>query len=170
MRAGLYRAELSRVMFVVPSARVERACLAALVSETSASSNFATRGMSWCLMQASNLHAAWPRFLRPLRLPIPPIRPDMGRPVGLEPTTARITTGSATAAPWPPLNLVGTAGLEPATFCTPCRRATRLRYAPKVWSPRPASIRRPPDPKSGALPGCATRRNEMNIGGWRGEI
>ena len=26
------------------------------------------------------------------------------------------------------------------------------------WSPRPASIRRPPDPKSDALPGCATRR------------
>lgn len=78
MRAGLYLAELSRVMLVVPSARVERACLAALVSETSASSNFATRGMSWCLMQASNLHAAWPRFLRPLRLPIPPIRPECG--------------------------------------------------------------------------------------------
>ena len=28
------------------------------------------------------------------------------------------------------LRLVGTAGFEPATPCTPCKCATRLRYAP----------------------------------------
>src|SRR5512139_3673391 len=35
-----------------------------------------------------------------------------------------------------PLNyLVGTAGLEPAAPCTPCKCATRLRYVPirEVW-------------------------------------
>ena len=30
--------------------------------------------------------------------------------------------------------LVGTAGFEPATTCTPCRCATRLRYAPRMKS------------------------------------
>lgn len=29
------------------------------------------------------------------------------------------------------LNMVGTAGFEPATTYTPCRCATKLRYAPK---------------------------------------
>ena len=29
------------------------------------------------------------------------------------------------------LNLVGTGGFEPPTPCTPCKCATRLRYAPR---------------------------------------
>lgn len=28
--------------------------------------------------------------------------------------------------------LIGTAGFEPATTCTPCKCATRLRYAPRI--------------------------------------
>ena len=27
--------------------------------------------------------------------------------------------------------LVGVAGFEPTTFCTPCRRATKLRHTPR---------------------------------------
>jgi hypothetical protein len=31
-------------------------------------------------------------------------------------------------------NIVGAAGLEPTTSCTPCKRATRLRHAPEQLS------------------------------------
>ena len=34
----------------------------------------------------------------------------------------------------PLISLVGTAGFELATPCTPCKCATRLRYAPKTES------------------------------------
>jgi hypothetical protein len=41
----------------------------------------------------------------------------------------------------PLIGLVGARGFEPPTTCTPCRYATRLRYAPRVWiiaePPRP---------------------------------
>ena len=30
--------------------------------------------------------------------------------------------------------VVGAAGFEPATTCTPCKYATRLRHAPTKWS------------------------------------
>ena len=30
-----------------------------------------------------------------------------------------------------PLKMVGPRGFEPLTFCTPSKRATRLRYGPK---------------------------------------
>ena len=39
-------------------------------------------------------------------------------------------------------SLVGAAGFEPTTSCTPCRRATKLRYAPSRMSIDP---RRPAD-------------------------
>ncbi len=32
------------------------------------------------------------------------------------------------------INLVGVAGLEPTTSCTPCKRASQLRYTPTVAS------------------------------------
>lgn len=89
-------------MKVVPSARVERACLAAPASETGASAKFRHEGKQWCLMQGSNLHAGWPRLLKPLRLPIPPIRHVVGCLVGIEPTTAGSTFRSAAAAPQAP--------------------------------------------------------------------
>lgn len=39
-----------------------------------------------------------------------------------------------------PLVLVGTAGFELATPCTPCKCATRLRYAPKLWLLQPIAM------------------------------
>jgi hypothetical protein len=35
---------------------------------------------------------------------------------------------------WRRLTLVGTTGFEPAASCTPCKRATGLRYVPKFVS------------------------------------
>lgn len=49
------------------------------------------------------------------------------------------------------LNLVSQAGFEPATSCTPCTRATRLRYW-EIESGRPRGIRTPdPSVRSAVL-------------------
>ena len=62
---------------------------------------------------------------------------------------------------------VGATGFEPATTCSQNRRATGLRYTPFIPLQLPTEITksgrqdsnlRPPVPKTGALPGCATPR------------
>ena len=62
---------------------------------------------------------------------------------------------------------VGATGFEPATTCSQNRSATGLRYTPLILeqftirdlkSGRQDSNLRPPVPKTGALPGCATPR------------
>ena len=63
---------------------------------------------------------------------------------------------------------VGATGFEPATTCSQNRSATGLRYTPltieaitrsnNLKSGRQDSNLRPPVPKTGALPGCATPR------------
>src|SRR5699024_9775332 len=40
--------------------------------------------------------------------------------------------------------MVGVAGFEPATFCTPCRRATKLRHTPSVANDNRVAPRRVP--------------------------
>jgi hypothetical protein len=59
--------------------------------------------------------------------------------MGLEPMTSGANRRRADQAALCPsfnglllLKLVGTVGFEPTTSCTPCMRATRLRYAPNV--------------------------------------
>ena len=62
---------------------------------------------------------------------------------------------------------VGATGFEPATTCSQNRSATGLRYTPLKLtnnfcddeSGRQDSNLRPPVPKTGALPGCATPRS-----------
>ena len=45
-------------------------------------------------------------------------------------TSARIEKGLTSIACKALISLVGARGFEPPTTCTPCRYATRLRYAP----------------------------------------
>lgn len=93
------------------------------------------------------------RLLRPLRLPFPPIghenagvlsrnRTDGRR--GHIPERYHCAMGTT--------ELVGMAGFDPATSCSPSRRAPRLRYIPMNWSPRRGSNSRPHAPKARALP------------------
>ncbi len=145
------------------------------------------RAMCWSPRSESNGHARGPRLLRPVRLPIPP-RGDnssVGCAVGIEPTTTGFTFRSAATAPHAPSNLVGMAGIEPATSSSPSSRAARLRhipmsglrgeartpdlmlprhvryqlrYAEKIWSAWRASIPRSRAPEARGLPGFPTRR------------
>jgi hypothetical protein len=48
---------------------------------------------------------------------------------GFDPQEA---AGPPTILCTPDSNLVGARGFEPPTLCTPCRCATRLRYAPMI--------------------------------------
>ena len=67
---------------------------------------------------------------------------------------------------------VGATGFEPATTCSQNRSATGLRYTPLtllqlpteiIKSGRQDSNLRPPVPKTGALPGCATPRLKLML-------
>ena len=114
----------------------------------------------WSEQQGSNLRPSAPQADA---LPgCAMLRCSLVGPVGIEPTTARSQSESATAAlrPVPPgrarparertprylhrpgegrLELVGTAGFEPATPSSRTRCATRLRYAPKEGFAAPSS-------------------------------
>ena len=63
---------------------------------------------------------------------------------------------------------VGATGFEPAAAWSQTRSATGLRYTPLQnvivkKSGRQDSNLRPPGPKPGALPGCATPRNKCDF-------
>ena len=61
---------------------------------------------------------------------------------GCERCAERVKRRSGVKDRWPgyekgdseesPLRMVGPSGFEPETFCTPSKRATRLRYGPMV--------------------------------------
>src|SRR5437763_11096347 len=54
--------------------------------------------------------------------------------------------------------LVSPAGLEPATHSLEGCCSVQLSYGEEMWSGREDSNLRPPAPKAGALPDCATPR------------
>ena len=59
--------------------------------------------------------------------------------------------------------MVGVSGFEPPTFRPPDGCAAKLRYTPNfsnIWSEWRDSNSRPPRPERGALPDCATFRNQ----------
>ena len=66
---------------------------------------------------------------RPLR-PRLELRPEQSLPATLGQHRRRQKQRSPEASSGPLDTLVGATGFEPATTCTPCKYATRLRYAP----------------------------------------
>ena len=58
--------------------------------------------------------------------------------------------------------MVELSGIEPLTSCLQSRRSPSWAKAPLQWSGRQDSNLRPPGPKPGALPSCATSRKK-----WR---
>ena len=70
-------------------------------------------------------------------------------------------------------NLVGARGFEPPTPCTPCRCATRLRYAPTVsgWKPglAPGKARNHTRSRRPAEPGWGYRRLRPVVCGGRAD-
>lgn len=185
MRAMLYLAELSRVE-VVPSARVERACLAALGSEPSASAKIPPRGDKQLVPDAG--HDPARRKATAFEAAASADSANRAR-CGVHGRDRTVDRRShiperfhcATRT----IELVGMAGFEPAASCTPCTRAARLRHTPRmiglrgeansrphapkaralpaalrgeIWSAWQGSNLRPRLPERRALPGCATRR------------
>ncbi len=68
------------------------------------------------------------------------------------------------------LGLVGAAGLEPATFCSQSRRATKLRHAPigSMLSRVPESVKRPAPVKPGLQAGKESRAGAGKLFGFPG--
>jgi hypothetical protein len=88
------------------------------------------------------------RFWRPLHAPRSPER--LAWRQGIEPWSDGL---EPSVLPLNDRHMVGHAGLEPATSCTPCTRSAKLSQCPvkNVWRARRDSNPQPADSKSAAL-------------------